>query len=179
MKNINNRPQIIDIIPDRNRFQTDLLEVCSWTRTWLMELNTKKCKFLHFAHANSAQVQPYYMDELDHFGQLKRAYLDQSNSERDLGVQIITSLKQHQQVSKAAARANWVLGSLKRSFTSRDVSLWKKLYTTYVRPHLEFCIQAWNPHLAGDTNLLEQVQRRATRIPHVLKGQSYENRCWE
>ena len=91
-----------------------------------MELNTKKCKFLHFAHVNSAQVQSYYMEELDHFGQLKKVYLDQSDSERDLGVKITTSLKQHQQVSIAAARANWVLGSLKRSFTSRDASLSKK-----------------------------------------------------
>ena len=46
-----------------------------------------------------------------------------------------------------------------------------------MRQHLEFGIQAWNTHLVGDKNWLELVQRRATRIPHVLKVQSYKSLC--
>ena len=77
----------------------------------------------------------------------------------------------------AAAKANRVLGMLKHSFTSRDFVLWKRLYTTYVRPHLEFSIEVWNPYMKGDIKTLEQVQRRATRIPHVLKKYNYAARC--
>jgi ribonuclease P/MRP protein subunit RPP40 len=45
-----------------------------------------------------------------------------------------------------------------------------------VRPHLEYTIQAWRPHLAKDIEILERVQRRATRMIEECKGRSYEER---
>ena len=50
------------------------------------------------------------------------------------------------------------------------------LYKTYVRPHLEYCIQAWSPYLVRDIDCLEQVQRVATRSVRGLKGCTYEER---
>ena len=54
---------------------------------------------------------------------------------------------------------------LLKTFTSRDMNLWKLLYVSLVRPHLEFASTVWNPYLAGDIETLEKVQRRAKRIP--------------
>ena len=45
-----------------------------------------------------------------------------------------------------------------------------------MRPHLEFAISVWNPFLKRDINILEKVQRRATRMPKLLKGVQYEER---
>jgi hypothetical protein len=47
---------------------------------------------------------------------------------------------------------------------------------TYIRPHLEFAIQSWSPHLQGDIDILERVQRRATKTISTIKHLEYEER---
>ena len=37
------------------------------------------------------------------------------------------------------------------------------LYTTLIRPHLDYACVAWSPYQSGDIRALEQVQRRVTR----------------
>ena len=48
------------------------------------------------------------------------------------------------------------------------------LYKTIVRPYLEYCIQAWRPYHKTDIDILERVQRRATKIIPKLRNISYE-----
>ena len=50
------------------------------------------------------------------------------------------------------------------------------LYKTLVRPHLEYSVQAWRPHFWGDIDLLEGVQRRATKLITSASNKSYEDR---
>jgi hypothetical protein len=54
--------------------------------------------------------------------------------------------------------------------------MWKRLYTTYKRPHLEFAVPAWCLYLKGNIAKLEGVQRRATKVAHDTKGKCYEDR---
>ena len=103
--------------------------------------------------------------------------LVKTEQERDLGIIITNNLKPTAQANKAASNANRTLGLLKKTFRFRDAQMWKKLYTTYVRPHLEFAISVWNPYLKGDIDLLEKVQRRATKVSHDFKNLDYETRC--
>ena len=69
-----------------------------------------------------------------------------------------------------------VLRSVKRAFVWFDIETFSIIYTTYIRLHLEYCIQAWAPYYAKDILLLEKVQRRATKLEWELKDLSYGER---
>ena len=137
-----------------------------------MRLNANKCKVMDFSGSNLSRIY-YTMEDLDSGC---RVSLEGSCCERDLEIQISSDLKWKTHISTIVSKANKVIGLLLKTFTSRDSDLWKMLYISLVRPHLEFASTVWNPYLKGDVELLEKIQRRATRIPASMKGLEYEER---
>ncbi|KAK4812031.1 hypothetical protein QYF61_025022 [Mycteria americana] len=79
----------------------------------------------------------------------------------------------------AAQKTNHLLGCIKRSVASGLRKVILPPYPALVRPHLEYCIQLWGPQHKKDMDLLEQVQRRATKMIRGLEHLSYEDRLRE
>ena len=52
----------------------------------------------------------------------------------------------------------------------------KLLYKVFIRPHLEFCVQAWSPYFKKDIDCREKVQCRATKMVYGLGNIKYEDR---
>ena len=69
--------------------------------------------------------------------------------EKYLVVIVGNDLKWRELVDRIVGKANMKLCMLKRTFESMDTKIWKDLYVPLVRPHLEYAMQAWNPHLQG------------------------------
>ena len=56
------------------------------------------------------------------------------------------NMKVSEQCRIAASKGNQVLGMIRRNITYKEKSFIIPLYKAIVRPDLEYCIQAWNPH---------------------------------
>ena len=88
--------------------------------------------------------------------------------ETDLGIIVSNDLKPSKQCVSAVKKANMTLEMIKRQIVSKNKNTIVRLYKSLVRPKLEYCIQAWNPSLIKDIELLEQVQHRAIKlIPEI------------
>ena len=102
--------------------------------------------------------------------------LSASNEEKDLVIYVSENFKFGNHIAKIAAKADSIVGRVKRTFTYMDKDMFNIIYKSIIRPHLEYAVQSWSPYLRKDINLLEQVQRRATSIVPELWGLSYEDR---
>ena len=65
---------------------------------------------------------------------------------------------------------------VRRNFQRLAKEDFKLIYTVYIRPHLEYCVQAWLPYLVKDSEVLERVQRVATRLVPELRKYTYAER---
>ena len=100
--------------------------------------------------------------------------LNTTVKEQDLGLTISADMKVSGQCGTAAAKGNQMLGLIRRNIVYKEKELIIPLYKTTDRPHLEYCIQAWRPYRKKDIDILERVQRRATKMIQKLRNISYE-----
>jgi len=99
--------------------------------------------------------------------------------EKDFGVLMDEKMNRSWQCELAAQKTNRIPGCIKSSVASRLREVILPLCSTLVRPHREYCIQLWGPQHKKDLDLLEQVQRRATKMIRGLEHLPCEDRLRE
>lgn len=145
-----------------NKFKDDtklsdaihVLEVrmpCSgtWTGMWSTHVNPTnfnqtKCKVFHGLMQSPISTQT-------------GLWMDWRQPQRELG-----SIGWH--CLLVARKANFILGCTKGSVSERLREVVLALCFALMRTHLEYFILLWDPWYERDIDLLEQVQRRATKM---------------
>ena len=155
-------------IGDKQKLQDDIDKFVKWSEKWQMLFNFGKCKCIHTGSGNTGENY-----------EMGGTILSKTVKEKDLGVTTNANMKVSEQCRIAASKGNQVLGMIRRNITYKEKSLIIPLYKAIVRPHLEYCIQAWNPYLRKDVDMLEKIQRRATKLIPGLIDLTYEERLKE
>ncbi len=80
----------------------------------------------------------------------------------------------NRQCAEAAKNANPIIRVTKASIIDITPALFHRFYGAFIRPRLDYALQAWRTWLKKRISLLEDVQRRFTKLVKCLKHDAYE-----
>ena len=95
--------------------------------------------------------------------------LDTTTNEKHMGVHVDSNLTFEHHIEDVVNKANIMLAMIRRAYTFLDGPALTNLHTSLIRPLLEYSNVALTPVLKRDQLLLENVQRRATKLVPSLK----------
>ena len=153
--------------------QHDLNVLQEWQEKWLLSFNTidSKCKVLPVRMNGIENHNSYY---------LNGSLLPTIQSEKDIGINVDCSLKWDKHIQQNILKAKKCIGWVTRNVISRERDVMLNIYKSLVRPHLEYCVQLWNPvpkHGNWATVMeLESVQRMFTRLIDGVGLMTYNER---
>ena len=153
---------------DTDVLQADLNSMVAWSDDSFLQFHPGKCK--------SMRISGRVVCDFKHEYYMKGNLLEHSNEEKDLGVIIDSKLSFDQHITAKVKKGNSMAGLIRRSFEYMDKTMFKQLFTSMVRPHLEYAAPVWNPYLQRHIIALENVQRRATKMVPGLGDKSYMER---
>ena len=154
-----------------DKLQEDLDRLYDWTHYSLLKFHPDKCEIMRLSSTKSNKFKNiqgnYIMDETT---------LNKVDKEKDLGIIFDTELSFEEHINTKVKKANSLVGMIRRTFVYLDKDMFKQLFTSIIRPHVEYGAPVWNPYSKKLSTLIENVQRRASKQIPGLSHLSYEER---
>lgn len=141
---------------DQSALQSDLNKISTWCDTWLMKLNTNKCKVMRVTRQKHNTTACTYI--------LNHDPLTKVSCYKYLGVYISDNLSWQTHIDHITSDANRMLGFLRRNFALASADIKLVLYKTLVRPKLEYASSIWDPHINSLLHDIEAIQNRSARF---------------
>ena len=141
---------------DSAHLQDNVDSIGTWSEEWKVRLNASKCAHTHFSMQGSVPSVKYRVND---------SAIQCSSLHKDLGIIITQQMSWSTHINRVCSCVYHSLHVIKRNIPQNSsLALRKILYLTLVRSHLCYSSQLWRPHLFKDTNNMERVQRRATKL---------------
>ena len=153
---------------DRLQLQKDVDNLKRWSDIWLLRFHPDKCVSMSVGNCNRVTNPNEY--------KMGTHTLSQSTCEKDIGVHIDNNLKFDVHINNIVNKANRILAITRKTFECTDDEIFCFIFKGLVRPHLEYAAPVWSPHLNKHKELIENVQRRATKLVPGLYDLPYEER---
>ena len=102
--------------------------------------------------------------------------LEKVDGEKDLGIIIDKNLTFRDHINSKVNIVNRNLCIIFRTFTFIDEEIFLNLYKSIVRPHVEYATPVWSPLYKKDKIIIENIQRRATKLVDSCKNVTYQEK---
>jgi hypothetical protein len=153
---------------DCDRLQADLDNMYNWTEDSMLKFHPEKCTTMRIGKSTIEEVS-YTMGP-------DKVALKKTKVEKDIGVHIDDKLTFDEHINAKVNKANSVMGVIRRTFEYLNETTFLMLYKALVRPHLEYANQVWAPMYKRQEEVLENVQRRGTKLIPGYHDLSYKER---
>ena len=182
---------IVQLRDDCLDLQKSLDTIYEWSES--NNLNFNSLKFQALRYGNNKETADFSYKTPDGNN------IPNEDTVKDLGIQMSRHINFHDHIEIVSSKCRSLSGWILRTFTTREAVPMMKLFNSLLLPRIDYCSQLWSPHLVGDWNKLEAIQRRFTskidNIRHldywerlkVLKQYSLQRRaerykilyCWK
>ena len=157
----------VNDVNEQNCLQSDIDKMCKWSNDWLLKYHPGKCKSMRIGPPKDPEPFNYKINGYQ---------IEKVEKEKDIGVTVDNKLNFSPHISEKVNKANSIMGLIRRSFTFLDQTIFTRLFKALVRPHIEYANTVWYPFTIKDKNLIENVQRRATKFLPCCANLEYDER---
>ena len=159
---------IVQLREDCLDLQKSLDTIYDWSDTNNLKFNSLKFQALRYGNNKDTMDFSYKTPDGND--------IPNEDQVRDLGIQMSRNMKFHDHIEIIASKCRSLSGWILRTFTTREASPMLKLFNSLLLPRIDYCSQLWSPHLVGDWNKLEAIQRRFTSKINNIRELDYWTR---